>query len=151
MTPRRMTVADLAQVADLEAAVQITPWSRAQILAICDLLGADYMAWVLENETQEIIGYLIGQRLLDEFEILTIGIDEAHQGRGLGFELLQYAWYDLRTTQPHIKTCFLEVRENNLAAQALYTRCGFEEVGRRRHYYQNPREDALILRKQDES
>ncbi len=44
------------------------------------------------------------------------------------------------------RECFLEVRESNLAAQSLYAQCGFEPVGKRRRYYSNPPEDALVMR-----
>ncbi len=146
---RRLQITDLDAVAGLETAVQVHPWTPAQIREVGDLLAHHYSAWVATGEEQ-ICGYLIVQRVVDAFEILTIGVSQADQGRGVGFALWQYAWADLRVTYPEIHTCFLEVRESNQAARALYARCGFEPVGRRRHYYQNPSEDALILQKNDD-
>ncbi|MGL4767082.1 MAG: ribosomal protein S18-alanine N-acetyltransferase [Formosimonas sp.] len=148
MTYRRLQPADLPAVAELEATVQRDPWSREQILAVADLLNANYMAWVAEDDGA-IVGYLIAQHVVDAFEILTIGVAQTQQKRGIGRGLWACAWDEMQRQQPHT-TCFLEVRSSNLAAQALYARCGFTAVGRRKNYYANPREDALILQKSHE-
>lgn len=155
MQCRRLSAADLPAVAVLEAQVQIEPWSSAQLLGIDHELGAQYHGWVMQDEQGLICAYVLMQNAVDEAELLTIGVAIAHQGLGIGYGLWQHAWADLRHICPQVNTCFLEVRASNLAAQALYARCGFLPVGRRRNYYGQPdstlREDALILKKNNES
>lgn len=147
MNYRRLTAADLEAVAEIETAVQLDAWSRAQILAVADL--AHYQGWVAVLD-DAIVGYIIVQNVVDAFEVLTIGVAKSHQGRGIGGQLWQHAWADMREMQPNINRCFLEVRASNHAAQALYARCGFTQIANRRNYYQNPREDAFILQKSDD-
>ena len=148
---RRLSVADLPAVAEIEADVHIEPWSHAQVLEVANLLDAHYVAWVAERASDGVQAYLIAQMLVDELEILTIGASRAVQGQGIGTALLDYALNDVRRSNSVVQTCFLEVRVSNHAARALYDKQGFLEVGRRKNYYHDPvsgaREDALILRR----
>ena len=150
VTCRRLCAADLPVVAEIEMAVQIEPWSPAQVLEVAGLLDRHYVAWVAEDGAGKVQAYLIAQVLCDEIEILTIGVAHAVQGQGMGAALLMFGFMDVRTCYPDVQACFLEVRVSNAAARALYHKNGFVEVGRRKHYYHDPvsgtREDALILR-----
>jgi ribosomal-protein-alanine N-acetyltransferase len=132
--------------------LHIHPWSPAQIHAVAQQLSANYVAWVGE-QGGDVCAYLIMQTAFDECEILTIGVAQRLQGQGIGQQLWQYAWHDVRQAQPPITTCFLEVRASNLAAQAMYQKCGFTNVGTRKNYYSQPnsahREDAFIWQKND--
>ena len=147
---RRLCAADLPAVAELETAVQIEPWSPAQILGVADLLAEHYVAWVAEDKFGKVQAYLIAQVMFDEVEILTIGVAHAVQGQGMGAALLMFGLTDICDRCPDVQVCFLEVRVSNVAARALYNKNGFLEMGRRKHYYHDPvlgeREDALILR-----
>lgn len=148
---RRLCAADLPAVAEIEMDVHIEPWSCAQVLEVANLLDAHYVAWVAERASDGVQAYLIAQTLVDELEILTIGVRRAAQGHGIGAALLGFALDDVRQSNPAVQACFLEVRVSNHAARALYDRQGFLEVGRRKNYYHDPvsgaREDALILRR----
>ncbi|WP_157964391.1 ribosomal protein S18-alanine N-acetyltransferase [Ephemeroptericola cinctiostellae] len=150
MAYRRLCAADLPAVADIEMAVQIEPWSRAQVLEIAGLLDGGYVAWVAEDAFGQVQAYLIAQVVIDEAEILTIGVAHAAQGQGVGAALLVFGLMDIRACYPDVQACFLEVRVSNAVARTLYDKNGFVEVGRRKHYYHDPvtgaREDALILR-----
>lgn len=89
-------------------------------------------------------GHAVVSLVIDEAELLMITIAPEYQGRGLGKVLLQHT---LQTLQKKGATClFLEVRESNKAAIALYETLGFCETGRRSGYYptKKGREDALI-------
>lgn len=81
--------------------------------------------------------------ILDEAHITILAVDPDYQGQGLGYfmvtALMQAAW------QREMEWVTLEVRVSNQAAIALYRQFDFEDVGRRKRYYQNPEEDALIL------
>lgn len=75
-----------------------------------------------------------------ESEIINLAVDPKYQGQGIAKELLQ----DILN---EAKTWLLEVRESNIKAKALYESLGFEVIAQRKQYYQNPREDALIMRR----
>jgi thiamine-phosphate pyrophosphorylase len=87
-----------------------------------------------------VVGYLIGWRAADELEVVDIAVHPTHRGRHLADALLA----SLYAVDPAARV-FLEVRESNTPARRLYTRHGFTEVGRRRHYYNDNGEDALVL------
>lgn len=150
---RRLMPEDLNTVADIEAEVQIDPWSREQVLDVEKMLNEHYHGWIAQDG-HRICAYLIVRKMMDESELLTIGVSKDKQGLGIGQILWQHGWSDLRITYPLVQSCFLEVRESNLAAQTLYARCGFNLIGRRRGYYHRQHlqtaEDALILKKNDD-
>ncbi len=150
-TTQLLTDEDLPAVAELEQVTQIDPWTVEQVLAIAPLLGSGEYTGTVLRDTQDVVGYLIARLFLDECEILSVGVAPNARGNGLGQRLLQAFLSQLpeQTEQVH-----LEVRVSNRAAQRLYARQGFVEVGRRKAYYavmntdgQAGREDALLMSK----
>ena len=150
-TTQLLTDEDLPAVAQLEQVTQIDPWRVEQVLAIAPLLGSGEYTGTVLRDAQGVVGYLIARLFLDECEILSVGVAPNAQGNGLGQRLLQAFLSQLpeQTEQVH-----LEVRVSNRAAQRLYARQGFVEVGRRKAYYafmnaDEPagREDALLMSK----
>ena len=150
-TTQILTAEDLPAVAELEQVTQIDPWTVEQVLAIAPLLGSGEYTGTVLRDAQGVVGYLIARLFLDECEILSVGVVPNAQGKGLGQRLLQAFLSQLpeQTEQVH-----LEVRVSNRAAQRLYARQGFVEVGRRKAYYalmnaegSAGREDALLMSK----
>lgn len=91
-------------------------------------------------------GFILGQLAADEAEILTIGVGKASQRRGIGRRLIEALARAARRAEA--RRLFLEVAADNIPALVLYKKLGFEEVGRRKAYYQRPGaqpEDALTL------
>ena len=98
---------------------------------------------VVEQDGQ-LVGFMIGRQVGEEWEIENIAVTGSAQRSGLGTRLLSEF---LRLVREHGgQAIFLEVRESNSAARALYRKLAFVEAGRRRQYYENPPEDALILK-----
>ncbi len=91
-----------------------------------------------------IIGYLIAREAGGSGEILNLAVDPPRRRAGIARALLDAGLAALR--RRGAEEIFLEVRESNLAAQALYLGAGFRPVGQRAGYYRNPMEDALVLR-----
>lgn len=93
----------------------------------------------------KVIAYIFVMIVLDEATILNITVDPDHQGKGMGRQLLQYVKTAL--SQKGVVSIFLEVRESNRAALALYESEGFHEIDVRKNYYptKNGREDAIIM------
>ena len=91
-----------------------------------------------------LVGYIVARRVLDEGEILNLGVALPMRRRGVGRALVRRVLTTFAASG--VAAVFLEVRDSNLPAQRLYEAFGFQEVGRRRRYYQRPVEDAVLLR-----
>jgi ribosomal-protein-alanine N-acetyltransferase len=100
-------------------------------------------ALVVEQDAG-IVGFIVGRQVEDEWEIENIAVTGAARRCGLGSRLVGEL-LDLARSRGG-KSVFLEVRESNRAARSLYEKWAFIEVGRRKMYYQNPAEDALVLK-----
>lgn len=138
---RDMTQADVDAVLSIEQAVQTYPWTRGNF---SDALESGYVCRV-DEENGEIRGYVMLRPLVDEAELLNIGVAGTHQRRGEGRRILREMLDMARAKQ--LRRVFLEVRPSNAAAIALYRSTGFSEVGVRRGYYQNANgsEDAIVM------
>lgn len=93
----------------------------------------------------EIIGYVVAREAAGTGEILNLAVAPSHRRAGVARALLEAGLAALKRRQ--VDEVFLEVRVSNEAAQSLYRDAGFLPVGRRRSYYRNPVEDALVLRR----
>lgn len=142
MTVRRMESADLEQVAALEQAAFTDPWSF-NIWKDC-LEGRRDICYVAEQDGL-IVGYFCMMVVLDEAELLKIAVLPEKQKKGVASGLMEMMLCYLGSRK--ICAVTLEVREHNRAALALYTKYGFVPEGRRKNYYRNPAEDAIIMRK----
>lgn len=98
----------------------------------------------MAEEDDKIVGYVVALEGADVGDILNLAVAEGGRRRGLGRALVE-AIVD-RLTDRGVREVFLEVRESNAPARALYTAFGFKEVGRRKGYYRRPVEDAIVLR-----
>ena len=101
-------------------------------------------AWVAEDECESrgILALLVAQRVDAEWELENIVVAEAARRQRIGTQLLQEFSAYARTERG--SRIFLEVRESNQSARALYRKMGFEETGLRKSYYSNLSEDAIL-------
>lgn len=137
---RPMHADDVHSVLALEQRVQSHPWSKAQFE---DALQS-YQCTVLEMQGR-CVGFCIIQTVLDEANLLLIAIDPAWQGQGLGAKLLSESLARLPNQPIQI---FLEVRQSNQAAIALYEKLAFHQIDVRKNYYpcsDGGREHAVIM------
>ncbi len=138
---RRMTLTDVDAVAAIERATFPTPWSRD---AFVQEMTANAVARYLVAEAGgEVIGYAGAWLILDESHITNVAIREDMRGLGLGRKLMQELLQYLSNLGAAYAT--LEVRVSNERAQRLYQSLGFIAVGRRKQYYEDNREDALLM------
>lgn len=138
---RRMTLTDVDAVAAIERATFPTPWSRD---AFVQEMTANAVARYLVAEAGgEVIGYAGAWLILDESHITNVAIREDMRGLGLGRKLMQELLQYLSNLGAAYAT--LEVRVSNERAQRLYQSLGFIPVGRRKQYYEDNREDALLM------
>lgn len=97
-----------------------------------------------EPDLAVLAGFLVARGLASEWELENIVVAPEMHRNGIGRRLLEMLLASAR--QENGRTILLEVRESNFPARQLYERAGFEETGRRRHYYANPSEDAILYR-----
>lgn len=124
----------------LERIAFTDPWSRGDFV---DCLRNGWPIYVADNH-DEPVGYIVGRAAVDQGEILNLGVALPARRRGVGSALVRRLLDDFAAHR--VQSAFLEVRESNDAAQRLYESFGFIIIGRRRHYYQRPTEDAVVLR-----
>ena len=105
--------------------------------------------WLVAVEGETVAGYVGSQTVCNETDMMNVAVTADFRRRGIGEQLVTALVEELKTIDSHCLT--LEVRVSNLPAVSLYTKMGFHQVGRRPNYYRNPREDALILRKEWEN
>jgi len=135
-----MLPSEAGPVASLFAeASEAAHWS-AQDLAQLEASGT--RIWV---DVQEIgvAGAVASREAAGEAEILNLAVAPAWRRRGIGRGLMETALEG--AVSAGVRRVFLEVRESNAGARAFYSRLGFAEGGRRRNYYRDPEEDALLL------
>ncbi|WP_320045789.1 ribosomal protein S18-alanine N-acetyltransferase [uncultured Ilyobacter sp.] len=97
-----------------------------------------YYFWEVWKK-EKLIGYAILLDSIDIFEIIKIAVDISYRNQGIGEELLRTISQDVE------KSIHLEVRESNLAAIKLYEKMGFENLFKRKNYYGDTGEDALVM------
>jgi ribosomal-protein-alanine acetyltransferase len=99
---------------------------------------------VSDASQNEVLGFLIARHLAPEWELENIVVAPAARRTGVGRKLVHALIAAAHETDS--ESVFLEVRESNSATRALYEQCGFTAQGRRKSYYSNPSEDAVIYR-----
>ena len=139
---RRARATDVSAMAAIERSAFSDPWPAS---AFTDLLAQPYARLTVALDAENVLcGYCILLHVLDEGEIANIAVAPTGRREGLAGALLDEA---LEAAQHlGLTSVFLEVRLSNDAARALYESRGFAPVGRRRAYYREPLEDALVLR-----
>ena len=91
----------------------------------------------------EIAGFIVARVIAGELHVNNVAVRPEYKRLHLGLELLERTL--MQAKQRGATVAHLEVRAGNQAAQGLYSRCGFKAVGRRKRYYRNPTEDALLM------
>jgi [ribosomal protein S18]-alanine N-acetyltransferase len=107
-------------------------------------VGSQARTALVVEQDGSVVGFIVGRQATNEWEIENIAVTGAARRCGLGSRLVGELLDLVRNYGG--KAVFLEVRESNRAARALYEKWAFIEVGRRKMYYQNPAEDALVLK-----
>ena len=139
-----MNADHLDQVAELERICFSTPWSRTMLAE--ELENALSAFLVALDDGDNVVGYAGLQVILDEGSITNVAVRPDCRRQGIAGKLLQ-VFLDFAQGN-HLAFLTLEVRASNYDAIALYGSRGFREAGRRKNYYEHPREDAIIMTKE---
>ena len=138
-----MNADHVPQEAQLEKECFHDPWSENSIALE---LKNPLSLWLVAVDAQQVTGYVGSQSVMGEADMMNIAVSAQCRRMGIAQELVERLVALLREKDVYSLT--LEVRASNEPAKALYGKLGFQQVGRRPNYYRNPKEDALILRKE---
>lgn len=143
MIIERMNESHVRQIADLEKLCFHDPWSEN---SIASELNNRLSLWFVALDDEKVVGYVGSQTVLGETDMMNIAVHPDYRKRGIATNLILSLIRELTDFGSH--SLMLEVRVSNETAISVYKKLDFVEVGRRRNYYRNPKEDALILRKE---
>ena len=138
-----MTADHVAQVAALEAICFHDPWSER---SVGSELTNPLSLWLGALDGDRVAGYVGSQSVLGESDMMNVAVHPDYRRQGIAEALCNALVEALKQKGNHCLT--LEVRASNEPAKALYEKLGFQQVGLRKNYYRNPKEDACILRKE---
>ena len=142
---RHAVADDLSRLIELSRhAATAAQWTSAEYQKLFAPDAVHERVTLVLEEEGIVLGFLVGRPLADEWEIENIAVHGPARRRGLGTRLLgEFMKLVENRGGRHV---FLEVRESNRAARALYEKWAFVEAGRRQSYYHDPEEDALVLK-----
>lgn len=143
ITFTEMKAEHVPQVAQLEKLCFADPWSE---MSIASELQSIWSYWIVAMDAEQVVGYVGSQSSVDETDIMNIAVHPDWRRNGIAEKLIDSLIAELKNRGS--RALMLEVRVSNIPAIALYEKLGFRQVGRRKNYYRNPKEDALILRKE---
>ena len=130
-------------IAQLESICFSCPWSENSVAS--ELTNA-LSLWLVAEEDDHVAGYIGSQTVCEESDMMNVAVHPDFRRRGIGEARVKALETELRARGSRCLT--LEVRTSNAPAIALYEKLGFSQVGLRKNYYRDPKEDALILRKE---
>ena len=143
-----MTEHDLLEVVEIEEASGLSRWGWAAYYA--ELQGGNRDLLLVAKPTHSrgpepyrIVGYIVARETAGELHINNVAVRDQYRRRGQGAALLGRVLDEAR--RRGATAAFLEVRSGNVAAQALYQKCGFKAIATRPNYYTEPREDAVVM------
>lgn len=138
---RPLSDADLPRVMEIENASFSTPWKESTFRGLLRRTDCDLFVATIDGRVE---GYAAAWTVIDQSELGNVAVSPAARGRGLGGALVDAVVERIKDRGS--RECFLEVRETNVSAQSVYRERGFVVVGKRTAYYQQPTEDALVMR-----
>jgi ribosomal-protein-alanine N-acetyltransferase len=138
---RKMTLEDVAVVIALDQVSFSLPWpERSFRFELTDNPAS--RCWVAEADGR-VVGMIVGWLLVDEMHIATIATHPDYRRQGIGSKLLLHTL--MKSMDEGARSSFLEVRESNIPAQEMYLKFGYEKMGRRKRYYRDNDEDAILM------
>ena len=138
---RKMTLEDVPTVLVLDQISFSLPWpERSFRFELTENTAS--RCWVAEVDGR-VVGMVVGWLLVDEMHIATIATHPDYRRQRIATKLLGHTL--LKSMDEGARTSFLEVRESNQAAQEMYLKFGYEKTGRRKRYYRDNDEDAILM------
>ena len=139
----KMTASHVEAVAQMEKLCFSDPWS---LNSVASELSNPLSLWIVALDGEKVVGYVGSQTVMGESDMMNLAVLPEYRRRGIANGLITELIGQLRSTDSKMLT--LEVRQSNLPAISLYEKMGFSQVGLRPNYYRNPKENAIMLRKE---
>ncbi len=150
----RMTEHDLLEIVEIETDSGLSVWGweayhkelqspEDVIMLVARIERETGKAAADPNQERVVAGFIVSRLVAGELHVNNVAVRPEFRRQGLAARLLEAVLAQGRYSGAQI--AFLEVRAGNAAAQGLYRRCGFQVTGRRRGYYRQPAEDALLM------
>ena len=150
----RMTEHDLLEVVEIETDSGLSVWGweayhkelqspEDVIMLVARTEPETGKAAADSNQERVVAGFIVSRLVGGELHVNNVAVRPEFRRQGLAARLLEAVL--ARGRRGGAQIAFLEVRAGNAAAQGLYRRCGFQVTGRRRGYYRQPAEDALLM------
>ena len=139
---RKMEERDIPPIVSIEKKSFLSPWPFEELSTRFKVSNNHYL---VAKEEEAVLGYVECEIVADECRITRLAVDPLYRGKGIGKRLVR-AVLD-SAEEWNINNFLLEVRASNIISQNLYKGLGFKEVGKRKRYYSDTGEDALIMEK----
>ena len=140
----KMNEDHVASVAAIEKeCFGVDAWSEK---SVASELTNQLSLWLVVVDGDRVAGYVGSQTVCDETDMMNVAVTADYRRQGLGEKLVLALVEELKAINSKCLT--LEVRDSNTPARTLYEKLGFQQIGLRKNYYRNPKEDAYILRKE---
>ena len=143
LTIERMLPEDIAFIANLEKENFATPWDES---ALTKTLSDSAETFFVARQSGKCVGYVGLLCGFESADIITLCVTRECRGSGIATQVMQYVFR--RLERKGVEKLFLEVRESNAPARALYEKLGFSYLNKRVKYYKDPIEDALVMQKE---
>lgn len=140
ITIEKMTAEHISHLAELEKQCFSTPWSENALAEELDNPHARFFVCIKDGA---VCGYIGAHNIVGEVYITNVGVLPSYRGQGIGAMLVGFLKEYSKTENADFIT--LEVRKSNSVAIKLYDKMGFKVVGERKNFYDNPKEDAILM------
>ena len=137
---RAVSLDDLDDIIEIEKLSFVSPWTKRLFE---ETLISPISSSFIMKKNRATLGYIILYSVADEAHILNIAVHPQYRGKGCASSLIKHVLDYFEEKDVH--DFFLEVREGNIGAIRLYKRFGFEKIGKRKKYYSETNEDALVM------
>jgi ribosomal-protein-alanine N-acetyltransferase len=137
---RQMDTNDIDRIMEIERRSFVAPWSKTMFE---ETIFSPISRGLVIEHNNIIVGYIVFYTVYVEAHIMNLAVNAEERKQGYARQMLHRALELFR--EDNISECYLEVREHNRAAQELYEHFGFEVIGRRKKYYPETNEDALVM------
>lgn len=136
------TLEDIDSIYEIEVANIRCPLSK---MLITDDFKRNNYIYVVAKDNEEVVGYITLSYILETADIISVAVKDGYKGKNIFSQMLSFMENILK--EKNVEEIFLDVRESNSSAIKAYTKNNFKQISTRKNYYENPVENAIIMKK----